>query len=160
MPAASQCPAAVYVATSRIGRGLFVGEAVPEGALLVRLTGPLLTLPDVRRKGAAAANALQVGVDRYLDLDEPGRYANHSCEPNAAVFEDVFLRALRPLAAGEEILFDYSTTVSDGWTMPCACGSRGCRGLIVAFPLLPRDLQTRYRILGCVQAFIVREVGG
>jgi hypothetical protein len=127
----------------------------------VRLTGPLLTLNEVRAKGPSlAANALQIGIDRYLDLDEPGRFINHSCSPNAAVVHDTALIAIRPIAAEEEIRFDYSTTISDGWTMACRCGAAECRGLVVAFQLLPESLRRRYAILGQVQRFMVEEVGG
>jgi hypothetical protein len=125
----------------------------------VRLTGPLLTLNEVRAKGPSlAANALQIGIDRYLDLDEPGKFINHSCSPNAAVIRDTTLIAICPIAAGEEIRFDYSTTISDGWTMACRCGAAECRGLVVAFQLLPESLRRRYAILGQVQRFMVEEV--
>jgi hypothetical protein len=118
-----------------------------------------LTLNEVRAKGKAAANALQIGVDRYLYLDEPGRLVNHSCAPNAAVVDDTRLIALRALAPGEEIRFDYSTTISDGWTMACRCGAAGCRGLIVAFQLLPEPLRRRYALLGHAQKFMLELVG-
>jgi len=117
-----------------------------------------LTLNEVRAKGAAAANALQVGIDRYLYLDEPGRFINHSCSPNAAVIADTRLVAIRNIAPDEEIRFDYSTTISDGWTMPCLCGSADCRGLIVAFQLLPEPLRRRYALLGQVQRFIREQI--
>ena len=86
---------------------------------------------------------LQVGIDRYLYLDEPGRLVNHSCSPNAAVVSDITLVAIRLIVAGEEIRFDYSTTIGDGWTMACRCGSPECRGLVVAFQLLPEPLRRR-----------------
>ncbi|MBS0263011.1 MAG: SET domain-containing protein [Planctomycetes bacterium] len=152
-------PPATFVAQSQIGRGLFAGEPIASGTCILEFSGPILCLTEVRAKGQAAANALQIGVDRYIYLDEPGRYVNHSCAPNAAVVEDTKLVALRPIAAGEEIFFDYSTTVSDGWTMACLCGTAECRGLVVAFQLLPEKLRRRYVILGQVQRFIREQVG-
>jgi hypothetical protein len=147
-----------YIDACAVGRGLFAGELIPAGTEILRFTGPVLTLNDVRSRGAAAANALQVGIDRYLYLDEPGRFVNHSCAPNAAVLGDTSLVAIRPIPAGEELCFDYSTTVSDGWTMPCRCGSAACRGLVVAFQLLPESLRQRYALLGQVQRFILELV--
>lgn len=141
-----------------VGRGLFAAEAIEPGREILRFTGPLLTLNEVRAKGSGAANALQIGVDRYLDLDEPGRFVNHSCTPNAGVMNDTRLVALCAIAAGEEIRFDYSTTISDGWTMPCRCGSTECRGLVVAFQLLPPPLRRRYAVLGLVQRFMLEEM--
>ncbi|MSR58928.1 MAG: SET domain-containing protein [Planctomycetaceae bacterium] len=151
-------PSRTYVADCDVGRGLFAAEPLPAGVEILRLTGSLLSLNDVRSRGAQAANALQIGVDRYLNLEEPGRLVNHSCEPNAGVKDDTQLVALREIAAGEEIRFDYSTTISDGWTMPCRCGASGCRGLVVAFQLLPTALRQRYAVLGLVQRFILEAV--
>jgi SET domain-containing protein len=154
----SSMPPLTYVATSPTGRGLFAGEPIAEGQCILQFTGPLLTLNETRTRGPAAANALQVGVDRYIYLDEPGRFVNHSCAPNAAVVDDTRLVAIRPIATGEEIRFDYSTTVSDGWTMECFCGAAECRGLVVAFQLLPHSLRQRYAVLGHVQRFIVEQI--
>ena len=68
------------------------------------------------------------------------------------------LVALRPLAIGEEIRWDYSTSMwedHDGaWTMPCRCGSAACRGVVDQFPTLPLEVQTRYLAQGIVMGFI------
>lgn len=151
-------PPLTYVSTSPTGRGLFAREPIAPRTCILQFSGPILTLNETRARGPAAANALQIGVDRYLYLDEPGRFVNHSCSPNAAVIGDTRLVAIRPIAAGEEIRFDYSTTVSDGWTMECLCGAATCRGLVVAFQLLPEPLRRRYALLGHVQRFIVEQV--
>jgi uncharacterized protein len=147
-----------YVATCDVGRGLFAAEPIGAGVQILEFRGPELTLSEARARGDAA-NALQIGVDRYLYLDEPGRFINHSCAPNAAVIDDTRLCALRDIAAGEEIRFDYSTTVSDGWTMSCRCGAPGCRDIVVAFQLLPVPLRQHYAIRRFVQRFIVDQVG-
>jgi SET domain-containing protein len=153
-------PPRTYVAECTVGQGLFAGESIAAGTEILRFTGPLLTLNEVRAKGPLdAPNALQIGIDRYLDLDEPGRFINHSCAPNAAVVRDTTLVAIRPIATGEEIRFDYSTTISDGWTMACQCGAENCRGQVVAFQLLPENIRRRYAILGHVQRFMVEQVG-
>ena len=63
------------------------------------------------------------------------RLANHSCEPNARaerVRRDgasrVCLFAMREIAPGEEITYDYELDASEA--LPCRCGSRRCRGFI------------------------------
>ncbi len=153
-------PPSTYIADCAVGRGLFAAEPIAAGTEILRLTGPLLTLNEVRAKGPLlAANALQIGIDRYLDLDEPGRFINHSCAPNAAVVRDTVLVAIQPIEVGQEICFDYSTTISDGWTMECRCRAAECRGLVVAFQLLPENLRRRYALLGHVQRFMVEELG-
>lgn len=151
---------AYYIAECSVGRGLFAGEQIAPGTEILQLTGSRLTLNEVRAKGPVpAANALQIGIDRYLDLDEPGRFINHSCEPNAAVMRDTTIVAIRHVAPAEEIRFDYSTTISDGWTMACLCGAENCRGVVAAFQLLPESLRRRYALLGQVQRFMLECVG-
>jgi hypothetical protein len=141
------------------GKGLFATRRFDRGATVLEFAGEELTLAVVRLKGPHAADALQIGVDRYLDLVEPGRLVNHSCRPNCGVFDDRQLRALRDIGPGEELTFDYSTTIADGWTMSCGCGCPECRGTVRAFATLPKGLRDRYRVLGCVTGFILRDAG-
>lgn len=143
----------------RFGRGLFTTRSFRRDEFVLEFTGNELSLAEVRAKGSHAADGLQIGVDRYLDLVEPGRLANHSCRPNCGVFDDRRLRALCDIPSGEELTFDYSTTISDGWTMPCGCGVSECRGTVRAFATLPQALRDRYRVLGCVSGFILRDAG-
>ena len=149
----------VEVRGSAFGCGVFARQPIRRQALILHLTGALLSLDAIRAKREFASYGLQVGIDRYLDLQPPGCFINHSCAPNTGIFNDVEVRALRDIPAGDELFFDYSTTISDGWTMACRCGRPECRGVIAAFQLLPPLLQGRYRILGTVQRFIVRDVG-
>lgn len=137
------------------GIGLFAIEELTEGTEILRFSGTELTLAQVRSKQDRACDALQIGINRYIDLSEPGRAVNHSCDPNAGVHDDLTLVALRTIRRDEEIRFDYSTTIGDGWTMPCACGFRDCRGLVAAYRLLPETVRNRYAILGLVQRFLV-----
>lgn len=83
---------------------------------------------------------------------------NHSCEPNAGVVDDTVLIALRDIAPGEEITFDYSTTMSEQLeTMQCLCGQATCRRVIGDFHDLPRAVKDRYLAARLVQQFIVAE---
>ena len=92
-----------------------------------------------RRGSTFAANCFRYGPQTYLDPgDYPGRYLNHSCEPNAAIRKvnnRIFLVAAEPIDPGDEIVFDYSTTIGDDdvWTMRCNCGESTCRGRIKRF---------------------------
>ena len=152
-------PARFHIRECALGRGLFAAESIPAGHEILQFTGRSMTLGQVRSLGAAAANALQIGIDHYLYLDEPGRLVNHSCDPNAVVVSGHRLVARCDIAPGAEICFDYSTTVSDGWTMPCLCGTAVCRGMVVAFQLLPERLRREYAVLRHVESFILDLVG-
>jgi hypothetical protein len=149
---------AIYVDKCGLGFGVFAGRDFFEGELLFRFSGPIITLGQAVDKGEAEGNVLQIAPATYIDLEPPGVFANHSCEPNAGLRDLVSGFALRPIACGEEILYDYSTTMSEQrWTMRCHCGTPSCRGVIGDFHDLPLELQRRYLAMRIVQPFIVAE---
>ena len=88
--------------------------------------------------------SVQIGADEHLDIPEDvgneetldryrWRFLNHGCEPNA-VFRGRGLIALRPIAAWEQICFDYNTTEYDlDHPFECHCGSDRCCGVIRGF---------------------------
>ncbi|MDE1154183.1 MAG: SET domain-containing protein-lysine N-methyltransferase [Acidobacteriaceae bacterium] len=59
-------------------------------------------------------------------------FLNHSCNPNCATEEidgRVFVRAVRDIAAGEELLYEYNLYDSDPDDVAdCYCGAPQCRG--------------------------------
>ena len=149
----------VEVGCSALGRGVFATQAFRPGQPILVLSGPVLDHAEVLGLGGDRAYALQIGRDQYLDTMPPGRYANHSCDPNAGIMNDRMLIALRSIEPGEEIRFDYSTTmIQDHWTMECRCGQPTCRRVILDFHHLPPITQNRYLQLGIVQRFIVNAV--
>ena len=86
---------------------------------------------------------------------------NHSCEPNAGIRKinnQLFLFAARAIAAGKEIVIDYSTILADDdiWTMRCNCGRRTCRKKIRRFGSLPLELKRRYLRDGLVPKHIAK----
>jgi hypothetical protein len=65
--------------------------------------------------------------------------------------------AIRDLAAGEELTYDYSChLLSRDELMPCACGSPACRRVIGPFQQLPAWLRRHYLDLGVVSAAVKR----
>lgn len=146
----------IFVAECPLGRGIFAGRAYGQNELLFRLSGPVITLSEAIKKGDAEGNALQIGHGVYLDLQAPGVFGNHSCDPNAGIRGALDVYALRPIRKGEEICYDYSTTMSEGrWTMTCRCGADSCRGVVGDFHDLPPELKQRYLKMKIVQPFIV-----
>ena len=74
------------------------------------------------------------------------RYANHSCEPNCetdVIDGHIWIIALRDIAVGEEITYNYTYDLDDYRDHPCRCGTPSCVGYIVAeefFPTIRRSL--------------------
>ena len=140
-----------------MGLGLFAARPLQAGERILDFRGPLIDFAATVAKGDRECDALQIGPDLYLDLEDPGRYANHSCDPNAGVRNDgVTLVAVRPIRPGEEIRFDYSTTMDDDhWAMECSCGSPRCRGRVLDFRWLPNPRKLEYIAMGIVPSFLV-----
>lgn len=150
--------AKVYVRECEIGCGLFALNPIRAGEMILAFGGDVITADQVRSMAEKQGNTVQIGARHYVDVQPPGLYTNHSCQPNAGVMNDTILVAVRDINADEEIRFDYSTTMSEGeWTMQCRCGSDQCRKVIEDFHLLPKKLKQRYLALGIVQQFIVDE---
>ena len=152
-------PSTVAVGRSVVGQGVFATRPLQPGQAILVLSGTLLERSRVLGLGHDRGYALQSGPHHYLELTAPGRYLNHSCDPNAGIMNDRVLTALRRIGAGEEIRYDYSTTMSeDHWTVECHCGEAACRRVVLGFHHLPPITQNRYLQLGIVQRFIVDEV--
>jgi SET domain-containing protein len=73
------------------------------------------------------------GYVRMEDVEsDDANFMNHSCDPNCW-YAGTALVSRRPIAAGEEITYDYATdTTSREWGFSCACGSRLCRGTVTS----------------------------
>jgi SET domain-containing protein len=59
-------------------------------------------------------------------------FINHSCDPNCYTDEAagrVWVIALRDIAAGEELTYDYNLYDGEG-AAPCHCGAATCRGTL------------------------------
>jgi SET domain-containing protein len=75
-------------------------------------------------------------------------YVNHSCDPNCEIViarKRVYIHALRAIAPGEELHYDYWYVTDEGYTMtdlrriyPCRCGAATCRGTIARPPKVRR----------------------
>lgn len=131
------------IGETHVGKAVFAVEGFAAGERIADFAGPRVPARRLPRPLAGTADRyLQIGHDLYLGpsggVDD---LFNHSCAPNAGLRFDggrIGLIALRPIAPGEEICWDYSTTLADpGWRMDCACGAPECRGSIAAFASLP-----------------------
>jgi hypothetical protein len=58
-------------------------------------------------------------------------FINHSCNPNCETEDDdgrIFVMAIRDIAAGEELTYEYNLYDSDDAEGECYCGTTKCRG--------------------------------
>src|SRR5689334_13203300 len=112
----------VAIGNSRFGKGIFAMKDFPAGSVLLKITGSPLSFHDTISLGEKECYCLQTGIDKYIIPDLPFRYSNHSCSPNCGINKNFELITLRPLRKGEEITWDYSTSMLErSWTMECDC---------------------------------------
>jgi hypothetical protein len=127
------------------GRGAFATAPIKRGQCLVKCEGWLATGTKLEDHWFA----MQVGPDLWLCTDGAGLddCINHSCEPNAGFTSgEPVLYALRDIVLGEEIAWDYSTSIAEtGWTLDCKCGSRSCRTIVRSWNELTMAERDRLR---------------
>lgn len=120
---------------------------IESGAEVMRIEGRLTSRPS--RTSVQIGDDLHVDVPEGLDLERvldthAWRFMNHACDPTVRLAGRAIV-ALRRIAAGEEITFDYNTTELDMSTpFVCACGAPACRRAPVrGFAHLSPDEQRR-----------------
>lgn len=131
--------------TAHKGRGVFALQQIARGQRILEFQGRVLKTNELTDDMLA----MQVGPDDWLCSDGTllDDCVNHSCDPNAGFLDgSPVLFALRDIEVGEEITWDYSTSIADaGWTLDCRCGSPKCRGIVKAWVDLAPTERERLR---------------
>ncbi len=141
------------VAECELGKGQFVTQDVASGELLAVFGGRVMTLeefnllpPEVQHFPYQISENpdLLFGPMQAEDMSD-GEFFNHSCNPNAGFRGTQQLVAMKAIAAGERVTFDYATCMTcDFGNMPCACGEDECRGFISGDDWKIPGLQQKY----------------
>jgi hypothetical protein len=120
------------------GYGVVATRPIPAGTTVCFGDGVLYRPDDEFDDTYALIVDGPAGQDVLWDLVDQTRWFNHSCDPNTEVqaqWDEAQQRvlawwvALRDIAPGEEITYDYAFVADVA--EPCACGVASCRGLIV-----------------------------
>ena len=138
------------------GNGVFATEAIAKGERIVRYKGKLRTHEEVDEEYGdddedGHTFLFTLNDDYVIDANVDGniaRWINHSCDPNCeAVLEEhdgknrkkdkVFIEAIRRIAPGEELTYNYGIVLSEPHTArlkkiwACRCGSPKCTGTML-----------------------------
>jgi hypothetical protein len=104
--------------------------------------------------------SIQVDDDLYLVSDEtpePGDMLNHSCEPNCGLSGSALLVAMRDIAVGEEVTFDYAMCdASDYDEFTCMCGQPACRAVVTGSDWRDPVIQAKYQ--GWFSPYLVKRI--
>ena len=129
----------IRIGPSAIDRlGLFATQPIGKGRRIIEYRGEKISKQESARRLAQHNNYIfhlnyRYDVDGQA-LDNTARYINHSCEPNCEVEctgKQIWILALRPIKAGEEICFNYGYDAMEYEKFPCCCGARRCCGYIL-----------------------------
>lgn len=142
-------PRKVRLARSGVhGHGLFARVPLAKGEHVIEYVGERVTKAEAWRREQKRLARLAAGGDGCVyvfelnqrhDIDggvswNLARRINHSCEPNCEVQVirgRIWIVAVRPIATGEELAYDYGFDYADWREHPCRCGAATCPGYIV-----------------------------
>ena len=133
------------------GLGVFACRPIPAGLRIIEYTGEVISDAEADRRyddramerhetylfGLAGGTC----IDGAADGNE-AHLINHSCDPNCEAVEvggRIWIDAIRHIAAGEELTYDYAYERDEGDEARadfygCRCGAGRCRGTILAPP--------------------------
>jgi SET domain-containing protein len=121
------------VGRSRTGLGLFATAPIAKGAFIVEYRGRRIGHAEAERREARGARYM-FEIDGRSTIDGSSRrnlarYANHCCRPNAESDlhqGKVILRAIRDIAAGEQITYDYGRDYFELFLKRSGCKCEKC----------------------------------
>lgn len=132
------------------GQGVFATRHLAAGERIIEYVGEVISMAEaIRRHPHDAGNPdhtfyFHLNDGRVIDALYGGNasmWINHSCRPNCVPDEDrgrIFLLSRRPVFKGEELTFDYGLVSDEPMSeslkarYACRCGSRKCRGTMLA----------------------------
>lgn len=138
------------------GFGLFTGKLIKRGQFICEYAGEVISIEEARHRVEANKNSMNyvlvvsehIGDQTIVTCIDPkyfgniGRYANHSCEPNANLLPvriegttpRLCLFASRDIQVGEEVTFSYADGIANSARTfsktRCLCGSSNCVGYL------------------------------
>ncbi len=133
------------------GKGVFAIKPISKGERIIEYKGETIPWPEALRRHPHDPKdpnhtfyfTLGDGQE-VIDAKVGGnaaRWINHACEPNCTANEgggQVFIDALRKIAPGEELFYDYGLVIEERYTpklkkeYECRCGSKHCRQTLLA----------------------------
>jgi uncharacterized protein len=126
---------ALVVRSSSIhAAGCYTTKAIKKGTRVCEYDGPRFSKEeaDERYKDREVTYLFSCGdAGTVIDGFGSAMFINHCCEPNCETEEidgRIFVCAVRDIAAGEELTYEYHLYDSDDAEGDCYCGVAKCRG--------------------------------
>lgn len=131
------------------GKGVYAQVALQAGEIIIEYKGEVITWDEALRRHphdpSDPNHTFYFHVDEAHVIDggvrgNSARWINHACAPNCETEDDggrIFIKALRDVAPGEELFFDYRLVIDERYTpklkkaYACRCGAPNCRGTML-----------------------------
>jgi SET domain-containing protein len=132
------------------GKGVFAVAPIRAGERIIEYKGEVITWAEALRRHphdpSDPHHTFYFHIDdgHVIDAKYGGnaaRWINHACNPNCEADEvdgRVFIKALRDIAPGEELFYDYGLVIDERYTpklkkqYECRCGAPNCRRTMLA----------------------------
>lgn len=132
------------------GKGVYAARPIAQGETIIEYRGEIITWDEALRRHPHDPSDPNHTFYFHLDdghvidgkhVGNAAKWINHSCAPNCEAEQDgmrVFIKALRDIAAGEELFYDYGLVIDARITpklkreYACWCGAKTCRGTMLA----------------------------
>jgi len=114
--------------------GCYTTTPIRKGARVAEYTGHPLTKAEADQAYEASPITYLFGLGDgsvVIDGHSAAMFINHSCDANCETTEEkgrVWIKAIRRIAAGEEITYDYCLYDGGEDEALCNCGAKKCRG--------------------------------
>lgn len=128
------------------GKGVFATTYIAAGTRLIEYKGERISGEESAFLYTETTHTFLFMLDNNEVIDgsrngNTARWINHSCEPNCEATEEdgrLYIDAMREIRAGDEITIDYNLYLEARYTAAlkrqyaCGCGTRQCRGTLLA----------------------------
>lgn len=143
------------------GWGSFAVEPITAGETVAAFGGYVVPMAVLQTfSHDRQSRSIQVDADLYLvsgETPDSGDMLNHSCEPNCGLSGQLLLIAMRDIAPGEELSFDYAMCdASDYDEFRCLCGAPTCREVVTGSDWRDPDLREKYA--GWFSPYLTRRI--
>ena len=141
-----------------LGLAAFAEQDISAGTRIAVFTGETyqsdtaLGLPEIMRD-----HAIQIGPNEFVfGYKGLAHCLCHSCDPNCGIRNLTEIFAVRDIAEGEQLTWDYRCSENSNWILEtCLCGAERCTGTVANFDSLPPDMKSEYLSKSMVSEWIV-----
>ncbi len=126
------------VVLNHYGKALIAKKTIPAGTVVEKFEGKVISYNEVPLDMICYAIYVgENGADEWVVSKTNAIYANHSCEPNCSIDDELNIFTTKEVKKGEELSYSYNRLEEDEnekdyiwdkrWNFECKCGSPVCQ---------------------------------